>query len=69
LVANLLAKSPAATDAEVAWVRHVMMNRSLQCHYDTVVEFSAPVQILVSMSISPNEVRRECAALSHLFQS
>ena len=69
LVANLLAKNSAATDAEVTRVRRATMNRSLRRHYDTVVEFSASVRILASRSISPDEVRRGCAALSRSFQS
>lgn len=69
LVANLLAKKPDATDAEVARAKCATMNRSLRRHYDTVVEFSAAVRIMSPRSISPDEVRRGCAALSRSFQS
>jgi hypothetical protein len=69
LAANLLVKNPDATDAEVARVTKLTMNRSLRRHYDVVVEFSAAVRILSSRSISPNDVRRGCAALSRSFQS
>ena len=69
LVANLLAKNPAATDAKVAQIRRATMNRSLWRHYNTVVEFSAAVRIPASRSISPDEVRRGCTALSCSFQS
>ena len=69
LAANLLAKNPNATEAEVARIKWATMNRSLQRHYDVVVQFTASVQILSSRSISPNEVRRGCGALSRSFQS
>ena len=41
LTANLLARNPNATEAEVARTKRATMNRSLRRHYDVVVQFTA----------------------------
>jgi len=64
LLANLLEKSPNASDEQIVQVKSAMMNQSYRCHYETTVEFSPAVRILSSHEISPDEVRRGCAALS-----
>jgi hypothetical protein len=47
----------------------LMMDCSIRHHYATILEFSAAIRILLSRSISPDEVERGCAALSRACQN
>ncbi|KAJ6554294.1 hypothetical protein B0H19DRAFT_1293882 [Mycena capillaripes] len=66
---HLLAKNPDAPEEELDAIKNVTMDHSLRKHYETVVQFTAAVQIITLNSISPNEVRRGCSALERSVQS
>lgn len=69
LLEHLLARNAHPSDAEIDRVNSAKMDRNLRRHYAVILEFSAAVRILSSQSISPDDVRRGCAALSHATQS
>ncbi|KAG1855341.1 hypothetical protein DFJ58DRAFT_880847 [Suillus subalutaceus] len=69
LLEHLLARNTHPSDAKTECVNSAKMDRNLRRHYAVILEFSATVRILSSQSISPNDVRRGCVALSHATQS
>ncbi|KIK44122.1 hypothetical protein CY34DRAFT_54623, partial [Suillus luteus UH-Slu-Lm8-n1] len=69
LLEHLLARNAHPSDAEIDRVNSAKMDRNLRRHYAVILEFSAAVRILSSQSISPDDVHRGCAALSHATQS
>ncbi|KAG1737597.1 hypothetical protein EDD22DRAFT_787409, partial [Suillus occidentalis] len=68
LMELLLARNQHPSDAEIARVNTAKMDRNLRHHYGVILEFSAAIHILSSQSISPNDVCRGSAALSHATQ-
>ncbi|KAG0693990.1 hypothetical protein DFH29DRAFT_881020 [Suillus ampliporus] len=69
LLEHLLARNAHPSDAETDRVNSTKMYHNLRQHYAVILEFSAVVCILSSQSISSDDVRRGCAALSHATQS
>jgi hypothetical protein len=69
MLQDLLARNPEPSDVDLARVKTATMDRSLRRHYDALLEFTAGVRILSTRSISPNEVKRGCSALSSSVQS
>lgn len=69
LLENLLAKNANPPQEELERVKHAKTDRSLRRHYDAVLEFSVALRILSARSISPNEIKRGCKALSRAVQS
>ncbi|KAG1731841.1 uncharacterized protein EDB91DRAFT_1238875 [Suillus paluster] len=67
--AHLLACNTHPSDAETNRVNSAKMDCNLRQHYAVILEFSAAVCILSSQSISPDNVCRGRAALSHATQS
>ncbi|KAH7917473.1 hypothetical protein BV22DRAFT_1026280 [Leucogyrophana mollusca] len=59
-----VSKNPDVSEAERNRINSATMDRNLRRHYQTIVEFSAAIRILSTQSISPNDVKRGCAALS-----
>ncbi|KAK6996182.1 hypothetical protein R3P38DRAFT_3329647 [Favolaschia claudopus] len=66
---NLLAKHGEISEEELNFVSTLTMDRSLRKHYDTIVQFTAALQITTSNTISPNEVKRGCQAPESSVQS
>ncbi|KAJ7051311.1 hypothetical protein C8F01DRAFT_1222141 [Mycena amicta] len=66
---SMLFKNPDVSVEELENVDSVTMDRSLKRHYDTLLQFTAAVRILISNSISPNEVVRGCDMLENSIQS
>ncbi|KAG1717310.1 hypothetical protein EDB19DRAFT_1840448 [Suillus lakei] len=69
LLEHLLAHNAHPSDAKTDRVNSTKMDNNLRRHYAVILEFSAAVRILSSQSISPDDVHRGCAALSHATQS
>lgn len=66
---HLLARNANPSDAEITGVNSATTDCNLHHHYAVILKFSATVHILSSQSISPDDVCRGCAALSHATQS
>jgi hypothetical protein len=69
LLENLKSKNPNPSEVEINQIKSATMDRSLRRHYDNVVEFSVATRTLTSYSISPNDVKRGCAALCRSAQT
>ena len=69
MLENLMTQNPNPSEEDLDRIKSAKMDRSLRRHYDVVLEFSAAICILSSQEISPNEVKRGCAALSRSVQS
>lgn len=67
---TLLSETEAQpTDEQLNDIDALTMDHSIRHHYATILEFSAAIQILLSHSISPDEVERGCVALSRACQN
>jgi hypothetical protein len=67
--AHLHSKNLKPSKAALDTLKEIKMDRSLRGHYNVMLELCAAICILASRSISPNEVRRGCSALSGACQS
>jgi len=65
---RIIAENPNIDADDLPTMKDAIMDRSLRRHYNVLLQFSAAVRNLSSHHISPNEVRRSCAALSGAVQ-
>jgi hypothetical protein len=66
---TLLSETDNPNEEQLDHAKSSTMDRSILRHYSTMLEFSVAIRILSSRSISPDEVKRGCAALSRACQS
>ncbi|EIW82591.1 hypothetical protein CONPUDRAFT_142843 [Coniophora puteana RWD-64-598 SS2] len=64
-----LARDPHTPLKMLDALNEVEPDRNLRRHYDVLLEFSAAIRILATREISPDDVKRGCAALSRSAQS